>query len=167
MQQSEQIAWATVAIVGTIVAGGAVYIMNSRKSVSSGPFSLILLLIVILAFTIGIGFVVNTQVYQTDVSTQRAGIQASIGQVWPLVIIATGLMATIIQKYGITMDSMFYFFAAYIVLFFCTLMMAVVYINKSDELHDDTTVIDTTQTNIMYTALTSVIVGTAIFAIIS
>jgi hypothetical protein len=166
MDTSTQLAWASVAILILFVIALILGALTAKRSAPVGIISLGLLFVVLLSFTMGIGYVLNTQVFSEDAKTQRAGIQACIGQIWPLVIMSLLLMSVVIRKYGITADSLFYFFASFLILFFCTLMLEVVYVNKAYELNDPAFTIDTTQTNVLWGALTVVIVGSAITAII-
>jgi hypothetical protein len=165
MDPSEQIAWTTVAIIVTLIVLGIGYMMTQSRA-PTGKIALISLFTVILSFTVGIGFVVNTQVNTDDIEMQRAGINAALGQVWPLAILSMGLMGAIIKTYTITTDSRFYFFAAFFVLFFCTLMMELVYINKMDEISDLASTIDASKTGTFLTVITFLTAGYAVWAII-
>jgi len=160
MDPSEQIAWTTVAIIVTLIVLGIGYTLTLNRA-PTGKLMLIILFTVMLSFTVGIGFVVNTQVNTDDTEMQRLGIKAALGQVWPLIVISMGIIGIIIRTYNITTDSRFYFFAAFMVLFFCTLMLEVVYINKMDEISDVTKSIDASKTATFLTVLS---VLTAVYA---
>lgn len=166
MEPSEQIAWTTVAIIAVLTVLGIVYMLTQSRG-PNGKIVIILLFTVIFSFTVGIGFVVNTQVNTDDIETQSAGIKAALGQVWPLIILSMGLMGILIGKYNITSDSRFYFFAAFMVLLFCTLMLEVVYINKMDEISDLTKSIDASKTATFMTILSVLTVIYAGWAIIT
>ena len=165
MDPSEQIAWTTVAIIALLILLGVGY-MLTRGNVPTGKMALILLFAVVFAFTVGIGYVVNKQVNTDDTGKQRAGIKASIGQIWALIILSMALIGVIIKNYNITGDSRFYYFATFLTLFFCTLMLEVVYINKMDEISDPASKIDVSKTSTFMTVLSFLTAGYAMWAII-
>lgn len=162
-------AWTSVAFVLLLFVIVGIYsFIQPKNTVTTNTerlLSFIILLIVISSYAVAIGVTEAAYINSDDPGDIATGAKIAIGMMWPLLILALGLMATVIRNFYITRDSKLFFFASFFVLLFSVLMLEVIIVNKQGEF-DNVTAIDTSRTNTFLVSYGVVVIFLGIYSIL-
>lgn len=106
-----------------------------RRSISSVSINIdympaIILFIVTICFTGGLGYIIKNQLYAEDKEKSKDGIKNALGVSWGLFIFAAVLIPFAISSAGISADSKYYLMASLFTFYFATLAAIIIFFDK-------------------------------------
>jgi hypothetical protein len=185
--QAEINVFASVGIVAFLLGAAVSYIFSFRKklfsihsegelesafrrgfsSIDNGAdyIPAIILIVVTLCFTAGLGYIRAVQLYGDEESKNR-GIKNAIGVSWGMFVFAAILIPFAISSAKISADSKYYLIASLFTFYFATLAAILILFDKLYTLPEDREKIDFTTTNNTLMGMFVILVGYAISGVL-